>query len=118
MFFFFFGGVTQEVQTVLKSESNICPLCKSPASVVEYDNVLRLFFVPVWKWSGDNPAVKCTSCPFLMPLDNFSNIRSNRTGPVEEGDWTPTAGKLQCWSCLSPLSSVNFKFCPYCGASL
>lgn len=115
VFFFFFGGVTQEVQTVLKSEAAVCPVCASPASLVEYDNVFRLFFIPVWKWSGDNPAVKCTSCPFLVPLRKFNNIRRDRTGPVEQGDW---ATKLQCWSCLSPLDSANFKFCPYCGASL
>ncbi|KAG0556994.1 hypothetical protein KC19_11G093900 [Ceratodon purpureus] len=112
VFFFFVGGLTQEVRTVLKNETEICPVCKSPASLVEYDNVLRMFFVPVWKWSGDNPAVKCTSCPFLTPSHKFNNLRRNRPGLVEQG------AKSQCWSCLSPLDSANFKFCPYCGASL
>lgn len=109
VFFFFFGGVTQEVHTVLKEEAAVCPVCKSPASLVEYDNVVRVFFVPVWKWSGDNPAIKCSSCPFLMPRHKFD--------PVAAADRTPSH-LLQCWSCSSPLESANFKFCPYCGASL
>ncbi|XP_024403582.1 uncharacterized protein [Physcomitrium patens] len=119
VFFFLFGGLTQEVKNVIKSRAATCPICTSPADLVEYDNVLRLFFLPVWKWSGDNPAIKCTSCPFLMPSSKLNSIEIRRKlGSVQPDEWTPRAAQRQCWSCLAPIESVNFKFCPQCGAAL
>jgi Zn finger protein HypA/HybF involved in hydrogenase expression len=128
MFFFFFGGVNQEVRKEIHKGFAVCPRCDSPADLVEYDNVFRAFFIPLWRWSGDNPAIACESCGFLMPMSQFQTLQEaalKRFKPPapppaaagrRQQDWTPTAPMLRCWSCASPVDP-SFRFCPQCGSS-
>jgi Zn finger protein HypA/HybF involved in hydrogenase expression len=128
MFFFFFGGVNQEVRKEIHKGFAVCPRCDSPADLVEYDNVFRAFFIPLWRWSGDNPAIACESCGFLMPMSQFQTLQEaalKRFKPPapppaaagrRQQDWTPTAPMLRCWSCASPVDP-SFRFCPQCGTS-
>ena len=68
MFFFFFGNVNQEVLTVLKHDATNCPLCKSPASLVEYDNVLWVFSVA--------PMFVLSTSSFALMVEHLFNFKS------------------------------------------
>ena len=122
VFLFFFGGVTQEVRTEIERGVTACPACEAQASLVEYDNVFRAFFIPIWRWGGDNPAIKCTSCPFLMSLEKYTALqeavirRIKPSPPLPRQDWTPSAPVFRCWSCSAPMD-VNYRFCPQCGSA-
>ncbi|OVA11261.1 hypothetical protein BVC80_1583g12 [Macleaya cordata] len=50
MFFFFLGGLQQQVRQVLKTGAGQCIMCGSKADLVDYEKVLKVFFVPVWRW--------------------------------------------------------------------
>ncbi len=122
MFFFFFGGVTQEVRNVLEKGFAVCPRCGGSSDLVEYDNVFRAFFIPLWRWSGDNPAIACETCGFLMPVSRTlqeASLKSFKLPPAtsrrRQHDWTPTAPMILCWSCSSPVDP-SFRFCPQCGS--
>ncbi|KAF7816852.1 uncharacterized protein G2W53_030821 [Senna tora] len=101
MFFFFVGGLEQQVRQVLKSGVGRCINCSSPADLVEYDKVLKLFFVPVWRWPGKEPLLYCNSCKFMFP-QSFS----------------PTVSDvLRCRFC-DRVVEADFRYCPYCGSDL
>ncbi|XP_011624338.1 uncharacterized protein LOC18436733 [Amborella trichopoda] len=113
MFFFFVGGVEQQVKQVLKPSITRCIRCGSRASLVEYENVLKLFFVPVWRWPGKNPAVYCDNCSLLLP-ERFIPLPENEDSDV---DSRVLSDVLRCHSCAR-LVEPEFKFCPFCGSSL
>ncbi|TYJ29131.1 hypothetical protein E1A91_A06G049400v1 [Gossypium mustelinum] len=69
MFFFFVGGLEQQVRQVLKSGVGRCINCGSIADLVEYEKVLKLFFVPVWRWPGKDPLLHCNNCKLFFPQD-------------------------------------------------
>ncbi|KAK9079901.1 hypothetical protein SSX86_001575 [Deinandra increscens subsp. villosa] len=100
MFFFFVGGVTQEVRQVLKQEAGRCINCRSPADLVDINNVLKLFFVPVWRWPGKHQLMHCNSCGLFFP-PSFS----------------PDFQSLRCQFCSREVDS-DFRFCPFCGSAL
>ncbi|RVW17750.1 hypothetical protein CK203_071681 [Vitis vinifera] len=102
MFFFFVGGLEQQVRQVLKSGAGKCINCGSRADLVDYEKVLKLFFVPVWRWPGKEPLMHCPDCFLFFPPPT-------RTGPLLD--------VLRCASCGRPVES-NFRFCPFCGSAL
>lgn len=102
MFFFFVGGLGQQVRQVLKTGAGKCINCGSKADLVEYEKVLKLFFVPVMRWPGKEPLMHCPDCSLFFPP----------TTPTE-----PLLDVLRCASCDRPIES-NFKFCPFCGSAL
>ncbi|XP_065881610.1 uncharacterized protein [Euphorbia lathyris] len=108
MFFFFAGGLEQQASKVLKSGAGRCINCGSMADLVEYDKVLKIFFVPVWKWPGKDPAMYCNNCKFMFP-QSFSLPPPSKTDSVPES--------LRCRFCDQAVES-QFKFCPFCGSSL
>ncbi|PON41164.1 hypothetical protein PanWU01x14_291420 [Parasponia andersonii] len=65
LFFFGGGGVEQQVRQVLKAGAGRCISCRSPADRVDYDKVLNLFFVPVWRWPGKQLLMHCNN--WLLP---------------------------------------------------
>ncbi|KAG4194290.1 hypothetical protein ERO13_A06G045000v2 [Gossypium hirsutum] len=69
MFFFFVGGLEQQARQVLKSGVGRCINCGSRADLVEYEKVLKLFFVPVWRWPGKDPLLHCNNCKLFFPQD-------------------------------------------------
>uniref|UniRef100_A0A2C9U278 Zinc-ribbon 15 domain-containing protein n=1 Tax=Manihot esculenta TaxID=3983 RepID=A0A2C9U278_MANES len=109
MFFFFVGGVEQQVRQVLKSGVGRCINCGFMADLVEYDKVLKLFFVPVWKWPAKDPAVYCNNCSLMFPR-SFSLPPPN-TGPPAIPE------SLRCRFC-DRVAEPEFRFCPFCGSSL
>ncbi|CAM6088749.1 unnamed protein product [Calypogeia fissa] len=115
MFFFFFGGVQPEVRKELESKVAECPRCGSDASLVEYDNVFRAFFIPIWRSAGNNPAIRCDNCNFLLPFEQYQRLASRLTPRLEQRT-EPSAPLMRCWSCSSVLQP-DFQFCPHCGAS-
>ncbi|MCL7038396.1 hypothetical protein MKW94_029312 [Papaver nudicaule] len=42
-------------------------MCGSRADLVDYDKVLKLFFVPVWRQPGKEPLMHCTNCSLFFP---------------------------------------------------
>ncbi|XP_020098613.1 uncharacterized protein LOC109717305 [Ananas comosus] len=62
MFFFFVGGLEQSVGRVLKEGAGRCVRCGAVADLVETEKVLKLFFVPVWRWPSEAPAYYCRAC--------------------------------------------------------
>ncbi|THU56375.1 hypothetical protein C4D60_Mb11t16610 [Musa balbisiana] len=112
MFFFFVGGVEQQVGRVLKEGAGRCLRCGSTADLVEYEKVLKLFFVPVWRWPGKDPAFYCRDCSFLsphsLPLHDDDRAATGRSGLFEA---------LRCDSC-SRVVDPQFRFCPFCGSAL
>ncbi|XP_050230340.1 uncharacterized protein LOC126679365 [Mercurialis annua] len=106
MFFFFAGGVEQQVSRVLKSGVGRCINCGSMADLVEYDKVVKLFFVPVYRWPAKEPSMYCNNCNLMFPQ---SFPPTSPSAAVSES--------LRCYSC-DRLLHPDFKFCPFCGASL
>ncbi|XP_071696776.1 uncharacterized protein [Rutidosis leptorrhynchoides] len=106
MFFFFVGGVTQEVRQVLKQEASRCINCRSPADLVDTNKVLKLFFVPVYRWPSKDQFMHCNNCglfypPSLSTSSHEFHVSNNR----------------QCQFCNRAVDS-DFRFCPFCGSAL
>ncbi|XP_022939102.1 uncharacterized protein LOC111445104 [Cucurbita moschata] len=112
MFFFFVGGLEQQVRQLLKSSAGRCINCNSPADLVNYEKVLKLFFVPVWRWPGKEPLMHCNNCNLFFP-PSFS------PPPISDQSTPPAAPSrtLRCRSC-NKVVEPNFSFCPFCGSSL
>ncbi|KAK8476115.1 hypothetical protein V6N13_001891 [Hibiscus sabdariffa] len=106
MFFFFVGGLEQQAREVLKSGAGRCINCGSRADLVEYDKVLKLFFVPVWRWPGKHPLMHCNSCKLFFPP--ALKIDSSSAAVTEA---------LRCRSC-DRLVDPEFRFCPFCGSAI
>ncbi|KAJ7006621.1 hypothetical protein NC653_005852 [Populus alba x Populus x berolinensis] len=110
---FLTGGVEQQVRQVLKSGAGRCIRCASKADLVEYEKVLKLFFIPVWKWPGKEPAMYCHNCNLIFP-ESFSR-------PPPKSDYSlprsVVTESLRCHFCDRVVES-EFKFCPFCGSSL
>ncbi|CAA6663814.1 unnamed protein product [Spirodela intermedia] len=96
MFFFFVGGVEQQVARVLKEGAGRCFACGSQADLVEVEKVLKLFFVPVWRWPGKDPAMRCENCCSIFP-SSFSLPPAGATG--EES--SAAAASSACRRCSS-----------------
>ncbi|RWR82935.1 hypothetical protein CKAN_01167500 [Cinnamomum micranthum f. kanehirae] len=114
MFFFFVGGVTQQVRQVLKPGAGRCIVCGSRADLVEYEKVLKLFFIPVWKWPGKEPLMHCNNCDLFFP-PSFS-----LPPPPRESSRSPVSmisDTLRCQFCDRDVDP-EFRFCPYCGSAL
>ncbi|WOL17853.1 hypothetical protein Cni_G26646 [Canna indica] len=108
MFFFFVGGVEQQAGRVMKEAAGWCIRCGSTADLVEYEKVLKLFFVPVWRWPGKTPAFYCRNCSFLSP-HSLPLSEDGRKGGLFEA--------TRCGSCSSVVDP-QFRFCPFCGSAL
>lgn len=107
MFFFFVGGIEQQVRQVLKSGAGTCIMCGSRADLVEYEKVLKLFFVPVKRWPAKEHLMHCNNCglffppPIAPPADPLPAV----------------ADGLRCQFCSREVD-YDFRFCPYCGSAL
>lgn len=110
MFFFFAGGLENQVRQVVKSGVGRCINCNSRADLVEYDKVLKLFFVPVWRWPGKETLLYCQDCKFMFPQSH-----SLPPPPSSGGSTLPDA--LRCRYCDRNVAA-DFTFCPYCGEQL
>ncbi|RAL37346.1 hypothetical protein DM860_000040 [Cuscuta australis] len=106
MFFFFAGAIEQQVKQVLKSGAGRCIACGSRADLVDYEKVLKLFFVPVRRRPGDKPAMYCDNCKLFFP---------QTLAPPPPRSKHPDA--LSCRSCGRE-AEADFRFCPYCGAEM
>lgn len=104
MFFFFVGGLEQQVRQVLKTGAGRCIMCGSKADLVDYEKVLKLFFVPVWRKPGKEPLMHCTNCSLFFP-------------PLQESPSPSLPDVLRCHSCARVVDP-QFNFCPFCGSSL
>ncbi|KAJ3707679.1 hypothetical protein LUZ61_011384 [Rhynchospora tenuis] len=67
MFFFFVGGVEPAVLRILKEAAGRCLRCSGDADLVKTLKVLKLFFVPVWRWKSKDPMYYCRDCSLLFP---------------------------------------------------
>ncbi|XP_054789200.1 uncharacterized protein LOC129294752 isoform X1 [Prosopis cineraria] len=112
MFFFFVGGLEQQVRQVLKSGMGRCVNCSSPADLVEYDKVLKLFFVPVWRWPGKDPLLYCNNCKFFFP-QSYSFPSPPKTTP----SLPEVSDILRCRFC-ERVVEPDYRFCPFCGSEL
>ncbi|KAM2554955.1 hypothetical protein TB2_019035 [Malus domestica] len=110
MFFFFAGGVQQQVREVLKSGAGRCIACRWPADLVEYEKVLKLFFVPVWRWPGKEPVMHCNNCNLFFP-ESYS-----LPPPKTTVDSAAVSEALRCRFC-DRVVEPEFSFCPFCGAA-
>ncbi|XVF64567.1 hypothetical protein PTKIN_Ptkin09bG0178800 [Pterospermum kingtungense] len=111
MFFFFVGGLEQQVRQVLKSGVGRCIMCNSRADLVEYEKVLKLFFVPVWRWPGKEPLMHCNNCKLFFPQDlPFQS-------PKIDSSSAAVSEALRCRFC-DRLVEPEFRFCPFCGSAI
>ncbi|KAG4976267.1 hypothetical protein AAZX31_13G062300 [Glycine max] len=71
MFFFFVGGLPQELRQVLKSGVGKCTCCaNNRVDLVNYDKVLKLFFVPAARNRrrfGVGEGSRRLALPFMRP---------------------------------------------------
>ncbi|BAT82031.1 hypothetical protein LR48_Vigan07g185400 [Vigna angularis] len=109
MFFFFVGGLQQEVRQVLKSGVSKCTYCGSSVDLVNTEKVLKLFFVPVWRWPAKDPLYHCAYCKNFFPY-NYS------LPPAAESP-EAVAEALRCRFCERAVDA-DFRFCPFCGSEL
>ncbi|XP_073290081.1 uncharacterized protein [Primulina huaijiensis] len=103
MFFFFVGGLEQQATRVLKSGAGKCIACGSRADLVEYEKVLKLFFVPVWRWPGKHPLMRCDNCKLFFP--------QSLSLPSASMD------AIRCQSCAREMDP-SYRYCPFCGSAL
>ncbi|CAO2821153.1 unnamed protein product [Amaranthus hypochondriacus] len=108
MFFFFVGGVQQQVNQVLKTGVGRCINCGNNTDLVKYDSVLKVFFVPIWKWPGKNPMLHCNSCNLFFP-ESFSLPPKTTSSDIDDLRY--------CQSCARVVEA-DYRFCPFCGVSL
>ncbi|XP_022773264.1 uncharacterized protein LOC111315639 [Durio zibethinus] len=108
MFFFFVGGLEQQVREVLKSGVGSCIYCNSRADLVEYEKALKLFFVPVWRWPGKEPVMHCNNCKLFFP-QHMCFPPPDSSSAILEG--------LRCRFC-DQLVEAEFRFCPFCGSAI
>ncbi|KAK4740837.1 hypothetical protein SAY87_024425 [Trapa incisa] len=109
MFFFFVGGLEQQVRQVLKSDAARCIACSSMADLVKYEKVLKAFFVPVWRWPGKDQLLHCNNCNLFFPPQLSPGSPPGRTAdPLDF---------LRCRHCKRAVEP-EFSFCPFCGSSL
>ncbi|XP_044511411.1 uncharacterized protein LOC123229568 [Mangifera indica] len=111
MFFFFVGGVNQQVRQVLKSGAGRCINCGSGADLVDSEKVVKVFFVPVWKWPGKEPLMHCKNCNFFFPPALSNTVESESVLPSVYSD------DLRCRFC-DRVVDPEFRFCPFCGSAL
>ncbi|KAL9681199.1 hypothetical protein QQ045_012980 [Rhodiola kirilowii] len=109
MFFFFVGGLEQQVRQVLKSNAARCINCGSTADLVDYEKVLKVFFVPVWRWPGKEPLMHCRDCSLFFPPSLSPPPPPTSAGAILDA--------VKCQFCERGVDR-EFSFCPYCGASL
>ncbi|KAJ0972021.1 hypothetical protein J5N97_019980 [Dioscorea zingiberensis] len=107
MFFFFVGGLEQQAGRVISERVGRCIRCGSAADLVEREKVLKLFFVPVWRWRSEARDFYCRDCGLLWPQSMESFDEKQRS--IE--------GVLRCGNCDRVVES-EFKFCPFCGSEL
>lgn len=112
MFFFFVGGFEQQARQVLKSGVGRCIACGSPADLVEYEKVLKLFFVPVWRWPGKEPVMNCKDCNLFFPQS-----LSPPPPPPRLPEKEVVEAALKCQFCARKVDAA-FRFCPFCGSAL
>ncbi|KAI4320555.1 hypothetical protein MLD38_034024 [Melastoma candidum] len=105
MFFFFVGGVEQQVRQVLKYGAGRCISCSSPADLVDYDKVLKVFFVPAWRWPGKHPLLHCPDCNLFFPP------------PLADRRLNDLPDLLRCSVCNRSFQA-DYRYCPFCGSSL
>ncbi|MCE3051687.1 hypothetical protein HAX54_050517 [Datura stramonium] len=110
MFFFFVGGLEQQARQVLKSGVGRCIACGSRADLVDYDKVLKLFFVPVWRWPGKEPVMYCNDCKLFFP-------QSLTPPPRPPSSTVGVPEVLRCQFCRREVDG-DFRFCPFCGNAL
>lgn len=120
MFFFFVGGVEQQVRQLLKAGAGRCISCGSRADLVEYEKVLKLFFVPVWRWPGKEPLIYCDNCKLFFPPELYPPPPPPSSGEAprrrrQRGSEVPDA--LRCGFCSREVDP-EFRFCPFCGNAL
>ena len=106
MFFFFVGGVEQGAGRLLKEAAGRCLRCGGTADRVETEKALMLFFVPVWRWPGKDPAYLCRECGLLVP-----GSLGAEPGP------SLLQREARCGAC-SRAVDPQFRFCPFCGSAL
>lgn len=114
MFFFFVGGLQQEIRQVLKSGVGKCTFCaNNRVDLVNYDKVLKLFFVPVWRWPAKDPLLYCGGCKNFFPY----NYSLPPGGDGESASPTAVTDALRCRFCDRSVEA-DFRFCPFCGSEL
>ncbi|XP_060673170.1 uncharacterized protein LOC132803733 [Ziziphus jujuba] len=113
MFFFFYGGVEQQIRQVLKYGAGRCIACRSPADLVEYEKVLKAFFVPVWRWPGKDPAMYCNNCKLFFP-ESYSLPHHPNSEPLPP---PADSESLRCRFC-DRVVEPDFRFCPFCGSAM
>ncbi|KAH6789101.1 zinc-ribbon domain protein [Perilla frutescens var. frutescens] len=112
MFFFFVGGLEQQAKQVLKSGVGRCIACGLPADLVEYEKVLKLFFVPVWRWPGKEPLMHCKDCNLFFPQSLSPPPQKPRLPEKEVVE-----AAISCQFCSRKVDA-SFRFCPFCGSAL
>ncbi|CAI9115371.1 OLC1v1016261C1 [Oldenlandia corymbosa var. corymbosa] len=112
MFFFFVGGVNQQVKEVLKRGAGRCIACGSAADLVEYEKVLKIFFLPVKTWPGKQPVLHCDNCNLFFP-QSFAPPPP----PADERRLRSITDVLTCPHCSREVDP-EFRFCPFCGSAL
>jgi RNA polymerase subunit RPABC4/transcription elongation factor Spt4 len=93
----------------LKYGAGRCIACRSPADLVEYEKVLKIFFVPVWRWPGKEPVMYCNNCKLFLP-------RSYSLPPPQTAE-SAVSDVSRCRFCDRAVEP-DFSFCPFCGSAL
>ncbi|KAJ3676131.1 hypothetical protein LUZ60_003543 [Juncus effusus] len=117
MFFFFIGGLDQVAGKVLKAAAGRCLRCGGSADLVESEKVLKLFFIPVYKWRSEDRMFYCRDCSFLSP--DAVPLRGEEGEEREAGAVSnfPRGEGGNCRACARSVDR-SFRFCPYCGNPL
>ncbi|KAL2892972.1 Ecto-NOX disulfide-thiol exchanger 1 [Bienertia sinuspersici] len=75
------------------------------ADLVTSENVLKVFFVPVWKWPAKKPLLHCNNCNLFFP-------ESLSLPPSTTSSSSPDFDVLRCHGC-SRVVEPEYRFCPF-----
>ncbi|EFJ50170.1 hypothetical protein VOLCADRAFT_58546 [Volvox carteri f. nagariensis] len=113
MFFFFVGGVSQKT-VVLRTLAQRCINCGSQVLREErVDNVLSIFFLPVWTISKGTAFITCGTCGWT----SFEDQTQLPPPPSPRLPQLPSRQSASCPGCGRHVQP-DFAFCPSCGRSL
>ncbi|GFR49676.1 hypothetical protein Agub_g11823 [Astrephomene gubernaculifera] len=144
MLFFFIGGIAPRTRTLRTLLGQRCPACAAPSTLRERrtDQVLSVFFIPLWTLRQGIPFLSCDNCgwtsgpsaslleereqqqqqPLPPPPPPPPSLPPFRQPPPQQ---QPHAGSpppqpphgLMCPTCMRPVQP-DFAFCPSCGRAL
>lgn len=118
---FFIIGVSDKSTRLEYDQLRICDQCGKYGRDELYMTYreLRLFFVPVFKWSRSYMLRRsCCQTAYYLDEDVGRDIEEGRPGSIRKEDLRKVHTSVRTCPNCSNTVSPSFDYCPYCGERL